>query len=48
MGEWDDIDEALTPPDDGAEDEPYAPELHYGSVDEVVRGYLRHAYKRRT
>lgn len=43
MGEWDDIDEALTPTDDGAEDEPDAPELYYGSVDEFVVTYLRHA-----
>lgn len=48
------VEEQLSPPESGSEpaaeeaDEEKPPELVYGSVDEFVREYLRHVYRRAT
>lgn len=42
---WD--DDAPTAAAEGAEPEAQAPQLYYGSVDEFVRDYLIHTYRRR-
>lgn len=56
MSDWgDDLDAAELPPIvettgelvDGPAPEPEEPTLYYASVDEFVREYLRHAYRRK-